>query len=87
MTLSNPVPPGEESTADTDLAAAAATVAAGAGSPWYLRLPILSHLRRSVGLQRGMLVTGLVLVIGLLLTACSPRCSRPTASRTPGSTA
>ena len=69
MTLSNPVPPGEESTADTDLAAEAATVAAGAGSPWHLRLPILSHLRRSVGLQRGMLVTGLVLVLGLLITA------------------
>ncbi|MGP5076533.1 ABC transporter permease [Brachybacterium alimentarium] len=67
MTLSNPVPPGEGS-AD-DLSVESATVAATARSPWYLRLPVVSHLRRSVGLQRGMLVTGLVLVIGLLLTA------------------
>ncbi|MGP5670696.1 ABC transporter permease [Brachybacterium alimentarium] len=67
MTLSNPVPPGEGG-AD-DLSAESATVAATARSPWYLRLPVVSHLRRSVGLQRGMLVTGLVLVIGLLLTA------------------
>ncbi|GAA1283889.1 MULTISPECIES: ABC transporter permease [Brachybacterium] len=67
MTLSNPVPPGEGG-AD-DLSVESATVAATARSPWYLRLPVVSHLRRSVGLQRGMLVTGLVLVIGLLLTA------------------
>ena len=67
MTLSNPVPPGEGG-AD-DLSTESATVAATARSPWYLRLPVVSHLRRSVGLQRGMLVTGLVLVIALLLTA------------------
>ena len=28
---------------------------------WFNRLPIVSHLRQSVGLQRGMLITGLVL--------------------------
>ena len=69
MTLSNPVPPGEDGGADAELGAESATVAATARSPWYLRLPVISHLRRSVGLQRGMLITGVVLVIGLLLTA------------------
>ncbi|WP_193103939.1 ABC transporter permease [Brachybacterium sp. FME24] len=69
MTLSNPVPPGDSGSADADLAASSETVATTARSPWYLQLPIISHLRRSVGLQRGMLITGLVLVIGLLLTA------------------
>lgn len=46
--------------------------AAGAperGEPRWHRLPVVSHLRRSVGLQRGMLVAGLVLVALLLLTA------------------
>lgn len=33
------------------------------------RLPILSHLRKSVGLQRGMLVTGLIITAIFLLTA------------------
>jgi peptide/nickel transport system permease protein len=33
------------------------------------RLPILSHLRKSVGLQRGMLVAGLVISAVFLLTA------------------
>nr|NLD39895.1 ABC transporter permease [Actinomycetales bacterium] len=37
--------------------------------PWYLRLPVISDLRRSVGLQRGMLIAGLVLTTILLLTA------------------
>jgi len=69
MTLSNPVPPGEGDGTDAALSGEAATVAATARSPWYLRLPVVSHLRRSVGLQRGMLVTGVVLVVGLLLTA------------------
>ncbi|MGP9681050.1 MULTISPECIES: ABC transporter permease [unclassified Brachybacterium] len=69
MTLSNPVPPGEGGGTDADLAVESATVAATARSPWYLRLPVVSHLRRSVGLQRGMLITGIVLVVGLLLTA------------------
>lgn len=48
---------------------ASAAPAAPAHVPWYLRLPVVSHLRRSVGLQRVMLVTGLVLVGILLLTA------------------
>ncbi|MGP9539342.1 ABC transporter permease [Brachybacterium sp. AOP43-C2-M15] len=69
MTLSNPVPPGEGGDAHAELAAEAATVAQTARSPWYLRLPIVSHLRRSVGLQRGMLIAGLVLVGVLLATA------------------
>lgn len=33
------------------------------------RLPILSHLRESVGLQRGMLVAGIILTLLFLLTA------------------
>lgn len=37
--------------------------------PWYLRLPIVADVRRSAGLQRGMLVAGLVLTGLLLLTA------------------
>ncbi|SLN01305.1 Oligopeptide transport system permease protein OppC (TC 3.A.1.5.1) [Corynebacterium xerosis] len=69
MTLSNPVPPGEGDGTDAALSGETATVAATARSPWYLRLPVVSHLRRSVGLQRGMLITGVVLVVGLLLTA------------------
>ena len=69
MTLSNPEPVGEGDAAGTDLAAESAAVAATARAPWYLRLPVLSHLRRSVGLQRGMLVAGVVLVGLLLLTA------------------
>ncbi|MBB5831235.1 ABC transporter permease [Brachybacterium aquaticum] len=69
MTLSNPEPVGDGNAAGTDLAAEAPVVAETARSPWYLRLPVLSHLRRSVGLQRGMLITGVVLVAGLLLTA------------------
>ena len=69
MTLSNPEPVGEGDAAGTDLAAESASVAATARAPWYLRLPVVSHLRRSVGLQRGMLVAGVVLVGLLLLTA------------------
>lgn len=37
--------------------------------PWYLRLPIISHLRQSYGIQRGMLIAGLILTAILLLTA------------------
>lgn len=37
--------------------------------PWYLRLPVVADVRRSHGLQRGMLVAGLVLTAILLLTA------------------
>lgn len=72
MTISNPTPPagdGGAQAGDATLAAEAQAVAATARAPWYLRLPVVSHLRRSVGLQRGMLVAGLVLVVGLLLTA------------------
>lgn len=38
-------------------------------APWYLRLPIIIDLRRSHGLQRGMLVAGLILVAILLIAA------------------
>lgn len=37
---------------------------------FYRRLPVVSHLQKSVGLQRGMLVAGLVLTAIFLLTAC-----------------
>lgn len=33
------------------------------------RLPVVMHLRKSVGLQRGMLVAGIVITAGFLLTA------------------
>lgn len=71
MTIPNPVPPGADGglQGDETVAVQAGAVAATAHAPWYLRLPIVSHLRRSVGLQRGMLIAGLVLVAGLLLTA------------------
>ncbi|WP_258067016.1 ABC transporter permease [Arthrobacter sp. GMC3] len=35
----------------------------------FSRLPVISQLKKSVGLQRGMLVTGLVMTIAFLLTA------------------
>ena len=38
----------------------ATTVKRAQAAPIY-RLPVISHFRASVGLQRGMLVTGLVL--------------------------
>jgi len=47
--------------------AAVATDAARA--PRWTRLPIISHYRQSVGLQRGMLVGGLILTAIFLLTA------------------
>lgn len=37
--------------------------------PWYRRLPVVSHFNKSVGLQRGMLVAGLLLTALFLLTA------------------
>lgn len=37
--------------------------------PWYLRLPVVADVRRSHGLQRGMLLVGLALTALLLLTA------------------
>ena len=36
---------------------------------WFRRLPVISHFNKSVGLQRGMLVAGLVLTALFLLTA------------------
>lgn len=36
---------------------------------WYKRLPIVAQLRRSVGLQRGMLVTGIVICLVFLVGA------------------
>jgi len=47
---------------------AAPIVPAGRGPAWH-RLPIVSHLRQSVGLQRGMLIGGLVLSGIFLLTS------------------
>ncbi|WP_426996368.1 ABC transporter permease [Pseudarthrobacter sp. N5] len=38
-------------------------------APWFRRLPVISHLNKSVGLQRGMLVAGLVLTGIFLITA------------------
>ncbi len=38
-------------------------------APFYRRLPVISHFNKSVGLQRGMLVAGLVLTGLFLLTA------------------
>ena len=46
----------------------AATVS-GRKKPLIHRLPVISHFRKSVGLQRGMLLTGLVLTGLFLLTA------------------
>lgn len=42
---------------------------ADARDPWWLRLPVVADVRRSAGLQRGMLIAGLVLTAILLLTA------------------
>ena len=38
-------------------------------APLFKRLPVISHFNKSVGLQRGMLVVGLVLTGTFLLTA------------------
>ncbi len=38
-------------------------------SPWWTRLPLLRQVRTSVGLQRAMLVIGLVLTVVFVLTA------------------
>jgi peptide/nickel transport system permease protein len=37
--------------------------------PWYLRLPVVADLRRSIGLQRGMLIAGVTLTSVLVLVA------------------
>lgn len=44
-------------------------MAASPKRSWLSRLPVVHQLRQSVGLQRGMLVTGLVLTAFFLLTA------------------
>lgn len=57
-----------------------AEAAPGSGTPavayddkakksWFSRLPVVSHLRQSVGLQRGMLITGLILCGIVLICA------------------
>ncbi|BDZ50893.1 hypothetical protein GCM10025867_31340 [Frondihabitans sucicola] len=38
-------------------------------APWYKRLPVVAQLRRSVGLQRGMLVTGIIICLVFLIAA------------------
>ena len=38
-------------------------------APWYRRLPVVLHFNKSVGLQRGMLVAGLILTGLFVLTA------------------
>ena len=53
----------------TSTSAGAAGTAATPRAPRWTRLPIISHYRQSVGLQRGMLVGGLVLTGIFLLTA------------------
>lgn len=50
-----------------------ATRLSGRKQPLIYRLPVISHFRKSVGLQRGMLVTGIVLtVLFLLATVLAP---------------
>ncbi|GAA2022771.1 ABC transporter permease [Agromyces tropicus] len=46
-----------------------ATAAPSAGHRWRDRIPVVHQLRQSVGLQRGMLVTGLVITTVFVLTA------------------
>jgi peptide/nickel transport system permease protein len=49
------------------------TTVSGRKQPLVHRLPVISHFRKSIGLQRGMLVTGLVLtVLFLLATVLAP---------------
>jgi peptide/nickel transport system permease protein len=43
--------------------------AAPSHDPWYRRLPVVRQLRQAVGLQRGMLVAGLVLTALFVLVA------------------
>jgi peptide/nickel transport system permease protein len=42
---------------------------AGTKESWFRRLPVVTHLRQSVGLQRGMLVAGIAITAIFLLTA------------------
>ncbi|MGB9033005.1 MAG: ABC transporter permease [Paeniglutamicibacter sp.] len=48
---------------------ATTVTALGAKKPLWTRLPIISHYRMSAGLQRGMLVAGLVLSVVFVLAA------------------
>ncbi|WP_167139454.1 ABC transporter permease [Diaminobutyricimonas sp. TR449] len=41
----------------------------GSGEPRWKKLPLIWHLRASVGLQRGMLIAGLVLCVAYILMA------------------
>lgn len=59
---------GHDSTPTPD-GAAPTTAAGSARAPRWTRLPIVAQLRQSVGLQRGMLVAGLVLSGLFVLTA------------------
>src|SRR5699024_5973441 len=68
MTLSNPEPVGESDPGSTALAAEAGDVSARRSTPWYLRLPIISHLRSSVDILRDMMITDVILVSILLLS-------------------
>lgn len=43
--------------------------AADPRAPLFRRLPVISHFNKSVGLQRGMLVAGLILTTAFVLTA------------------
>ena len=43
--------------------------AGGSQRHWTSQVPVISHLKQSVGLQRGMLIAGLVMCAIVLLTA------------------
>lgn len=58
--------PRAGSAAETDALAPAAAVRR---EPLLLRLPVVRDIRRSVGLQRGMLLTGVVIVGAVVLCA------------------
>jgi len=60
--------PGTPGAAAADGTAGPAVVAVSRGPRWQ-RLPIVSQLRQSIGLQRGMLIAGLVLSAIFLVTA------------------
>ncbi|KAB1655644.1 ABC transporter permease [Pseudoclavibacter chungangensis] len=53
----------------TTIETAPAAAAAVRREPWFRRLPVVRELGQSVGIQRGMLVTGLVITLVFVLTA------------------